>query len=154
MIRPRPLVAAVLALLSAGSACAQSSTPGGMPPPPGMSLAASAAMRFPQPVRVGDLIQRDVIEPVESQNYLGKVTQIVRAADGSIAAIIDLAGFLRLSARPVSVPVDALVLLGDVVEVAALTPGQLRLLPDFTPGTSTPLPPDAIIKVGLAKPSH
>lgn len=154
MIRPRPLVAAALVLLLDGSASAQSSTPGGMPPPPGMSLAASAVMRFPQPVRVGDLIQRDVIEPVESQNYLGKVTQIVRAADGSVAAIIDLAGFLRLGARPVSVPIDALVLLGDVVEVVALTPGQLRHLPDFTPGTSTPLAPDAIIKVGLAKPSH
>ena len=42
-------------LAVAGTAHAQSNTPGGMPPPPGMSLAESAAMRFPQPVRAGDL---------------------------------------------------------------------------------------------------
>ena len=147
-------LAAALALLSAGPACAQSPTPGGMPPPPGMSLAASAAMRFPQPVRVGDLLQRDVIEPVESQDYLGTISQIVRTADGSLAAIVDLAGFLRLGKRPVSVPVDAMVLLGDVVEIVAFSPAQLRQLPDHVPGDGTPLSPDTVIKVGLAKPSH
>ena len=52
---------------------AQSTTPGGMPPPPGMSLAESTAMRFPQPVRVGDLLGREVLRPVESQDILGRV---------------------------------------------------------------------------------
>ena len=56
---------------------AQSDTPGGMPPPPGMSLAESAAMRFPQPVRVGDLLGRDVLRPVESQDVLGRVRELV-----------------------------------------------------------------------------
>ena len=153
MIRFRALAIA-LTLLSAGSAAAQSPTPGGMPPPPGMSLTQSAAMRFPQPVRVGDLIRRDVIEPVESQNHLGKLEQIVRQPDGSLAAIIALSGFLGFGARPVSVPVDALVLLGDVVEVVALTPAQLRQLPTVSPGTTTPVDANAVIKVGLAKPSH
>lgn len=57
-------------LAFAGAAHAQSATPGGMPPPPGMSLAESAAMRFPQPVRVGDLLGRQVLRPVESQDVL------------------------------------------------------------------------------------
>lgn len=149
-----PFAAATLILLLAGSARAQSPTPGGMPPPPGMSMAASAAMRFPQPVRVGDLLHRDVIEPVESQNYVGKVEQIVSASDGGLAAVITLGGFLGFSSRSVLVPVDALVLLGNVVEVDAFTPAQLRHLPTFSPGGTTPLAPDAIIKVGLAKPSH
>ena len=132
----------------------QSPTPGGTPPPPGMSMATSAAMRFPQPVRVGDLLQRDVIQPVESQNFLGTLRQIVRNPDGTIAAVIDLGGFLGFGSRPVSVPVDALVLLGQVVEVDAFTPAQLRQLPTFSPGAAVPLSPDAVIKVGLAKPSH
>ena len=66
-------------------------------------------MRFPQPVRVGDLLRRDVIQPVESQNSLGTVQQIVRNPDGTLAAVIDLGGFLGFGLRPVSVPVDALV---------------------------------------------
>jgi len=154
MIPPRPLAAAALVLLLTGSAYAQSPTPGGMPPPPGMSMAASAAMRFPQPVRVGDLLHRDVIEPVESQNYVGKVEQVVSASNGSLAVVITVGGFLGFGSRSVSVPVDALVLLGNVVEVDAFTPAQLRQLPIFSPVGTVPLAPDAIIKVGLAKPSH
>jgi PRC-barrel domain len=148
------VVAAAFLLLAAPTAFAQSPTPGGMPPPPGMSMATSAAMRFPQPVRVGDLLGRDVIQPVESQNYLGTVLQIVRNPDGTLAAVINLGGFLGFGSRPVSVPVNAIVLLGQVVEVDAFTPAQLRQLPTYSPGTTAPLSPDAIIKVGLAKPSH
>jgi hypothetical protein len=150
----RLTAAAGLLVLAAHAASAQSPTPGGMPPPAGMSMATSAAMRFPQPVRVADLLRRDVIQPVESQNFLGTVQQIVRNPDGTLAAVIDLGGFLGFGSRPVSVPVDALVLLGPVVEVDALTPAQLRRLPTFSPGTAAPLSPDAIIRVGLAKPSH
>ena len=152
--RHRLLAAAALFLLRVSIASAQSPTPGGMPPPPGMSMATSAAMRFPQPVRVGDLIGRDVIQPVESQNFLGTVKQIVRDPDGTLVAIVNLGGFLGFGSRPVSVPVDALVLLGQVVEVDAFTPAQLRQLPTYSPGTAAPLSPDASIKVGLAKPSH
>jgi len=111
-------------------------------------------MRFPQPIQVGDLLQRIVIEPVESQSYLGKLEQIVRQSDGSLAALITLDGFLGFGARLVAVPVDALVLLGNVVEVVAFTPAQLRQLPSVVPGTTTPVSLNEIIKVGLAKPSH
>lgn len=99
-------------------------------------------------------MQRDVIQPVESQDYLGQVQQIVRNPDGTLAAVIGLGGFLGFGVRPVSVPVDALVLLGQVVEVDALTPVELKQLPTFSPGSAVPLPPDTVIKVGLAKPSH
>ena len=147
-----------LALLSlfllSDAASAQSQTPGGMPPPAGMSLAESAAMRFPQPVRVGSLLHRSVLEPVESQKLLGTVEQIVRGKDGAIQVVIAYGGFLGFGARPIAVPVDAMVLVGEVMEVAAYTPEQLRSFPTFLPGAATPLDPDAVIKVGLAKPSH
>ena len=146
---------ACLVLLSmAGSAVAQSTTPGGMPPPPGMTLAASAAMRFPQPVRVGDLIHRDVIEPVESQNRLGTVRQVVRGHDGTVAMVINYGGFLGFATRPIAVPIDAMVLLGQDMEVVAYTPRQLKPFPTFAADGTTPVPPDTILKVGLAKPSH
>ena len=56
--------------------------------------------------------------------------------------------------RSVFVPVDALILLGQVVEVDAFTPAQLWQLPTHPAGTAAPLSPDATIKVGFAKPSH
>ena len=146
------------ALLSLGlfnnKVSAQSPAPGGMPPPSGMSLAESAAMRFPQPVRAGDLLRRNVLEPVESQHFLGTVKQVVRGSDGTLQVVIDYGGFLGFGARPIAVPVDAMVLVGRVMEVVAYTPEQLRAFPTFSPGNTTPLPADSVIKVGLAKPSH
>lgn len=142
-----------LAVLT-GIANAQSPMPGGMPPPPGMSLAESAAMRFPQPVRIGDLIGRAVLRPTESQDVLGHVRQVVRDVSDQIAVVIDFGGFLGFGSRPIAVPVDAMVLLGQDMEVVAFTPQQLGQFPTFSVSGTVPIPDDASIKVGLAKPSH
>jgi hypothetical protein len=80
-------------LAVASAAHAQSKTPGGMPPPPDMSLAESAAMRFPQPVRVGDLLGREVLRPVESQDVLGRVRRVIRDRNGQIMVVINFGGF-------------------------------------------------------------
>ena len=141
-------------VLLVGVAHAQSATPGGMPPPPGMSLAQSAAMRFPQPVRVGDLLGRDVLRPVESQDVLGHVREVVRDSQGQILVVIDFGGFFGFRSRPIAVPVDAMVLLGQDMEVVAFTPNQLGHFPVFLSSGTTRVPDDAVIKVGLAKPSH
>jgi hypothetical protein len=136
------------------TAYGQSATPGGMPPPQRMSLAASAAMRFPQPVRVRDLLHRDVLQPVESHDVLGEVRQVVRDSEGTIKVVIDFGGFLGFGTRPIAVPVDAMVLLGQHMAVVAFTPQQLQKFPTFTPSGSSSLPDEAVIRVGLAKPSH
>ena len=141
-------------VLTGPGAFAQSPAPGGMPPPPGMSLAESAAMRFPQPVRVGDLLHRDVLEPVESQVLLGTVRQVVRDGHGTVQVVVDYGGFLGFGARPIAVPVDAMVLLGQDMEIVAFTPNELRKFPTFSADGTTLLPSDTVIKVGLAKPSH
>ena len=133
---------------------AQSTTPGGMPPPPGMSLAASTAMRFPQSVRVGDLIGREVLRPVESQDVLGRVRRLVRDHDGQIMVVVDFGGFLGFGTRPIAVPVDAMVLLGQDMEIVAYTPEQLQQFPTFSSSDTTDIASNTIIKVGLAKPSH
>jgi PRC-barrel domain len=141
-------------VILAAVAHAQSDTPGGMPPPLGMSLAESAAMRFPQPVRVGDLLGRDVLRPVESQDVLGRVRGVVRDSTGQVLVVIDFGGFFGFGSRPIAVPVDAMVLLGQDMEVVAFTPEQLRHFTTFSPSVTIPIADDAVIKVGLAKPSH
>ena len=148
------LLMALLALALSTDLClAQSPAPGGMPPPDGMSLAQSAAMRFPQPVRVGDLLQRSVLWPVATQDWLGSVEQVVRDASGTVKVIIRYGGFFGYGSRPIAVPVDAMVLLGSVMEVVAYTPAQLDASPTYA-GGETALAPSDVIKVGLAKPSH
>ena len=146
------LVCGMLAV--ATTTYAQSKTPGGMPPPPGMSLAESAAMRFPQPVRVGDLIGREVLRPVESQDVLGRVRRVVGDQSGQIMIVVDFGGIFGFGNRPIAVPLDAMVLLGQDMEIIAFTPDQLRRFPTFSPAGAADVPDDTIIKVGLAKPSH
>lgn len=151
---PRWVSWAVAGLLASQPALAQSRNPGGMPPPSSMSLAQSTAMRFPQPVVVGTLFGRPVLEPVESQVRLGTVRSVVRETDGTIAVVMQTEGLLGFGGRRIAVPVDAMVVLGQVMEVVALTPAQLRALPVFTGQGATEVDRASTIMVGLAKPSH
>lgn len=143
----RPLAACLLAaLLLAAPAQAQEAT-------------QQAARRFPQPVRVGDLIHRQVLRPVERQTVLGRVEGVARRADGAVLVVVDARnagwrGALGLGARPVAVPSDALALLGEYLALVGLTPDQLRTLPTFDPAGTAPVPPDNTIRMGLVRPFH
>jgi hypothetical protein len=68
--------------------------------------------------------------------------------------VIDYGGFLGFGSRPIAVPVDAMVLLGQDMEIVAFTPKRLRQFPTFSPSGTTDVADDTTIKVGLAKPSH
>ncbi|MBV9785119.1 MAG: hypothetical protein JO264_15015 [Acidisphaera sp.] len=142
----RPVILAML--ICSGMAHAQ------QPAPPGMSLAEAASRRFPQAVRVGDLVQREVLQPIESQPRLGRVREVVQQADGTIDVVVEYGGLFGLFARPIAVPVDAMVLLGEYMEIVDFTPKQLRHFKTFDGAGTTKLPGDSIIRVGLARPSH
>ena len=118
------------------------------------TLAQKAAQRFPQPVAVGALLGRKVLQPLESQPILGTVKAIVRGSDRTISAVIDYGGILGFGARRIAVPIDAMALLSPAMEIVDFEPDELDKFPTFDPEGSTPLPPGAIIRVGLAKPSH
>lgn len=140
---------AILALLAhCGSALAQ------QPASAGMTLAEAAARRHPQPVRVGDLLQRAVLQPIESRPILGRVRQVVRGTDGSLLLVMDYGGVLGFFSRPIAVPMEAVVLLGQEMEIVDFTPVQLQSFATFADTRAMPLPPDSIIRVGLARPSH
>jgi hypothetical protein len=137
-------------LLSASAALAQTAAP----PLQIKELADRQARRFPQPVRVGDLIGRDVLKPVEAQPVLGHVMAIVRRADGGLDVIIRFGGVLGFGSRPIAVPVEAVALLGEFVAVMDFTPEQLETFPTVGGSGPAPLGPDEVIRVGLVKPFH
>lgn len=111
-------------------------------------------MRFPQPVRVGDLPGRPVLEPVESQDLLGRVRSVVQDREGRILVVIELGRWFGWTTRTIAVPVEAMVLVGDAVEIVTSTAAQLWMQPVFDGSGTTALATDATIRVGLAKPSH
>jgi hypothetical protein len=147
---PRHAVLAVLLTLG----CLQNSgSPAQQPAPPGVDLATFAAKRFPQPVRVGDLIHRPVLEPLESRPVIGRVDLVIRFADGSYAIVMKTGSTWGFGGRDIAVPLDAMVLLGAELEVLDLTAEQLRGLPTYG-GAGKVLDADEIIHMGLAHPSH
>jgi len=143
-------------LLAGAPAAAQQPAPAGGSPleAAGGSLSEAAARRYPQPVRVGDLIRRQVLRPIEQQNVLGRVAGVVRRQDGAVLIVVETGGVLGFNTRPVAVPVEAVALLGEYVALMGLTPGQLGALPLFDPAGTAPVPPDEMIRVGLVRPFH
>ncbi len=133
--------------LCAAGAVAQQSAP------PGVDPATFAAKRFPQPVRVGDLLHRTVLEPVESRRILGHVDRVIRIDGGKEAIVMTFGGFLGFGAHRIAVPVEAMVLLGGELEVLDFTPQQLGAFPAYN-GTGIVLDAEQIIHMGLAHPSH
>lgn len=121
---------------------------------PVSSPAGHAAARFPQPVRVGDLLGKEVLRPVEAQDVLGRVAAIARRPDGAVLIVVRLGGVLGFGARPVAVPVEATALLGPYLAVLDLLPGQLRALPTYDGAGAQALPANETIRVGLTRPFH
>ena len=124
------------------------------PADPPASPAERIATRFPQPVRVGDLLGRLVLAPAEQQPVLGRVAGIVRQSDGGTNVVIAVSRWFGLWARPVAVPLDAVGLLGEHVVLLDVTPDQLSDAPSYAAPPAAEVPPDDIIRVGLAKPFH
>jgi hypothetical protein len=141
------LVAGIV-LLSGGGAAAQQMKPADMSP------STAAARRFPQPVAVGDLLNRTVLRPVESQQILGRVDQVVKTPDGEIDVVVRYGGVFGFGARQIAVPVQAMVVLGEYMEIVDFTPEQLNGFPTYEASKAMPIGPDKIIQVGLARPSH
>jgi hypothetical protein len=133
--------------LCAAGAMAQQSAP------PGVDTLIFAASRFPQPVRVGDLLHRSVLEPVESRRILGHVDRVIRFDGGKEAIVMTFGGFLGIGAHRIAVPLEAMVLLGDELEVLDFTPQQLGQFPAYG-GSGNVLDAEEIIRMGLAHPSH
>ena len=147
---PRPLL--LLISLTVAVPAAMLAMAAG-PIPDRAVLAERAARRFPQPVRVGDLIGRDVLRPVEAQNVIGRVDAIVKRPDGQLDLVMRYGGVLGFGSRLIVVPLDAAALMGEHVAMLELTEDQLDALPAVA-APSGALAPATMIRMALVKPFH
>jgi hypothetical protein len=119
------------------------------PPRPAPTGSAVALARYPQPLRVGELTGRLVLEDVSQLRVLGRVARVT-GGDGGTRILVDCCGLFGFGTRRVALPVATTLLLGQFVVARNLDGRGIAALPPAPP-PSRLLPADAVIEVGLWK---
>jgi PRC-barrel domain len=105
--------------------------------------------RFPQPVRVGDLIGLRVLD--DSDSTIGFVRHVVRTAQDKIELIIAYGSWFGWGARLVAVPVEVIGIEGRLLASLDMPRVEYAKAPTWQVGAATVLPDDATIRVALAR---
>jgi PRC-barrel domain len=105
--------------------------------------------RFPQPVRVGDLIGLRVLD--YNDVTIGIVGQVVRTPEARILLIVAHTGVLGLGGRLVAVPVEAVAILGRQLASLDMMPKEYAAAPTWTGAGGEVIAPDEKILIGLTR---
>jgi hypothetical protein len=110
---------------------------------------AMAAKRFPQPVRVGDLADRLVLEPSNHQSVLGRVDSVSRDASGRLFLVVRYGGVLGIGTRKIGVPLETTTLLGQFMQIVDVPQDQLDKLPEFDSASTQVLAANEVVRIGI-----
>ena len=135
----------------AGVSMRLAQTPHGLVPQTPMPSEAEARMnmRFPQPVRVGDLIGLPVLD--DDDTTLGRVREVVRDPKGRIKLIVGYSRWWGLGGRAVAVPLEVVVILGRQIDSVDMKPAEYAAAPTWVAGTDLPIAQDQIIRIGVGR---
>lgn len=117
-----------------------------------MPMAERMSRRFPQPVRVGDLVGLPVL--ADSASTLGHVQAVVRTPAGKTELIVAYNkwfGWFGWFARPVAVPLEAVGIEGRQLVSLDMPSSDYATAPTWQSAGATALPGDATIKVALGR---
>jgi PRC-barrel domain len=105
--------------------------------------------RFPQAVRVGDLIGLPVLD--DRAATLGFVRQVVRTADGKVQLIVSYSRWFGWFGRPVAVPIEVVGIEGRQLASIDMARSEYAAAPTWQGQGATALPDDATIRIALAR---
>ena len=109
-------------------------------------------MRFPQPIKVADLIGLAVIDDYDLT--IGYVRQVVRTPEGKIRLIVTQGGWLgpwfSLGARLTAVPIEVVVILGRQLAAFDMPRQEFASAPTWS-GDGSRIEPDETIKIAIAR---
>ncbi len=165
--RSRLLGCVVCGLLSSGLASAQAAGPelnvavaqssaasveaeGEKEPSPEQKMES----RFPQPIRVGDLIGLPVLDWLDST--IGFVAQVVRTPDGKVQLVVPYRaafgwGPFDWGRRPVAVPIETVAILGRQIGALDMPREAFDAAPTFTASQAVPVAPDEMIRIAITR---
>ena len=142
IMTPLVMTALVICLLPPIGAIAQTIEP---------ASAAEQRMqaRYPQPVRVGDLIGLPVLD--DRARTLGYVREIVRTNENKIELIVDYRGLLDWHARPVAVPLEVVGIAGRQISSLDMPRSEYASAPTWRSAAAQTLPADSMIRIALSR---
>ena len=117
-----------------------------------MTAAQRMQARYPQPVRVGDLIGLPVLD--DSAVTLGHVREVVRTKENQIELIVTYGGFLGWGTRPVAVPIEVVGIAGRHLTSLDMPPKEFAAAPTWMPSSpdaGTQIADNATIRIALSR---
>jgi hypothetical protein len=105
--------------------------------------------RFPQKVRVGDLIGLPVQD--YDDRILGYVTDVVRTPDGKIVLVMPEGGWLWRSGRPVPIPIETVAILARHLNLLDIPRAEVPKLPTWNPAEGSPIDRNDIIRIAIGR---
>ena len=106
--------------------------------------------RFPQPVRVGDLIGLPLLDWDDST--IGYVRHVVRTPEGKIQLIVNQGRLFGWGGRLVQVPIEAVAILARQLDLLDISVEEFRAAPAWSAATTQPIPSDDMIKIATLAP--
>lgn len=105
--------------------------------------------RFPQPVRVGDLIGLPLLD--DNDRAIGYVKFVVRTSADKIQLIIPYGGLLGWRQRLVPVPIEVVAIAGRQLAALDMTRAEFDRASAWDESQTKPIGPDEVIRIGLYK---
>jgi hypothetical protein len=120
-------------------------------PAPGSTLTPEQKMerRFPQKVRVGDLIGLPMLD--YDDRTMGRVKDVVRTADGKIELISTCCGYFDWNRHQVAVPIEVVAILARQIDVLDITREDFFGLASWKEGDDTKLGADEIVRIAISR---
>ena len=105
--------------------------------------------RFPQPVRVGDLIGLPLLDWDDST--IGYVRHVVRTSEGKIQLIVNRGRLFGWGGPLVQVPIEAVAILARQIDLLDISREEFRATPVWSAAATQPIPPDEMIKIAISR---
>jgi hypothetical protein len=105
--------------------------------------------RFPQPVRVGDLIGLPLLDWDDST--LGYVRHVVRTPEGKIQLIVNQGRLFGWGGRLVQVPIEAVAILARQLDLLDISVEKFRAAPAWSAASTQPIPSDDMIRIAISR---
>jgi hypothetical protein len=103
--------------------------------------------RYPQPVKVGDLIGLPVLD--DDDRTLGRVRSVVQTASGKILLIVPYRSFLGVPPRLVAVPIEVVAIAGRQLAALDMPRAEFDAAPAWDDPQSLPIPAGEMIRIAI-----